>query len=210
MDILELLKKYGVELSEEQEKEFEKEFRKTYKSEGEKNKAVEKVEKERDAWKERAETAESALEGFEGKKPEEILRELKTLQATIETQKNEFESKLAERDLDDAIARELEGYKFTSEAAKREIVADIKKSKVTVKEGKVLGLSDMMAQYKEKDPGAFVDEEKEELEAGKARSIGKLNNPAPAKMTKEQISQIRNRSERQKAIMENMDLFTGQ
>ncbi|MBQ6787546.1 MAG: phage scaffolding protein [Lachnospiraceae bacterium] len=207
MDILELLKKYGVELPEDQEKEFNKEFRKTYKSEGEVNKAVEKVEKDRDAWKERAETAETALTGFEGKKPEEILAEMKTLRTTLETTKSHYENRLAERDLDDAIARGLEEYKFTSEAAKREIVADIKKSKATVKEGKILGLSDMMAIYKEKDPGAFVDEQQENLEANRARAIGTLNNPAPAKMTKEQIMQIKNRTERQKAIAENMDLF---
>lgn len=207
MDILELLKKYGVELPEDQEKEFNKEFRKTYKSEGEVTKALEKVEKDRDAWKERAETAEKALTGFEGKKPEEILAELNTLKTTLETTKSDYENRLAERDLDDAIARGLEEYKFTSEAARRDIIADIKKSKATVKDGKILGLSDLMAIYKEKDPGAFVDEQQENLEANRARAISPLNNPAPAKMTKEQIGQIKSRADRQKAIAENLDLF---
>ena len=206
MDIFDLLKKYGVEIPEDQKKDFNTEFRKTYKSEGE----LTKVEKDRDAWKERAETAECALEGFDGKKPEDILQEMETLKQTLSTTKADYESKLAERDFDDAIAKHLEEYQFTSEAAKREIMADIKKTNPTVKDGKILGFADLMASYKEQDPGAFVDEQQEGLEKSKARVISSLSNPAPAKMTKEQIGQIKNRAERQKAIRDNMDLFTKQ
>lgn len=207
MDIFELCEKYGIEIPEEKKQEFNREFRKTYKSEGELAKATERVEKERDSWKERAETAEKALEGFEGKKPEEILKEMETLKTTLETAKADYESKLAERDFDDAITKHLEEYKFTSEAAKREIVADLKKTKPAMKDGKIIGFADLMASYKEQDPGAFVDEQQQQLEAGKARVITNLSNPAPVKMTREQISQIKNRADRQKAIAENIDLF---
>lgn len=59
MDIFEMLKNAGAEVPEDKRDAFNAEFRKTYKSEAEVAKKVGAAEKERDSWKERAETAES-------------------------------------------------------------------------------------------------------------------------------------------------------
>ena len=48
-------------------------------------------------------------------------------------------------------------------------MAEIREAGLKVKDGKILGLSDLLAQMKEKDASAFVDEKQEQLEAGRAK-----------------------------------------
>ena len=71
MNIIEKLKSFGVEITAEMEKAFTGDFL----SEQEVEKKLGKAEKERDGWKERAETAESTLKGFEGKDFEGITKD---------------------------------------------------------------------------------------------------------------------------------------
>ena len=71
-----------------------------------------------------------------------------------------------------------------------------------------MGLGDLVAQIRERDATAFVDEQQTRLEAGKARFTDKLsNNPGGAGTTKEEIMAIKDRAERRKAIAEHPALF---
>ena len=63
MNIIEKLKQFNVEVTPEMEKAFSGDFL----SELEVNKKLSKAENDRDSWKQRAETAEETLKGFEGK-----------------------------------------------------------------------------------------------------------------------------------------------
>lgn len=170
----------------------------------------EKLTADRDKEKERADTAEETLKKFDGVDVETMQAELATWQQKAKDAEKDYADKLAQRDFEDALKEEISGYKFTSEAAKKAIMAEIREAGLKVKDGKILGLSDLLAQMKEKDASAFVDEKQEELEAGRAKPFTGPLNPnggGAKKMTREEIFGIKDRTERQKAIAENLSEF---
>lgn len=169
MDIFEMLKDAGVEIPADKKDAFNKEFRKTYKSEGEISKVTDKLEADRDNWKQKAEAAEETLKKFDGVDLETMQAELATWKTKAENAEKDYAAQIAKRDFEDALKEEIGGYKFTSEAAKKAIMAEIREAGLKVKDGKILGLSDLLAQMKEKDASAFVDEKQEQLEAGRAK-----------------------------------------
>lgn len=129
----------------------------------------EKLTADRDKEKERADTAEETLKKFDGVDVETMQAELATWQQKAKDAEKDYADKLAQRDFEDALKEEISGYKFTSEAAKEAIMARIRAAGLKVSDGKILGLYDLLAQMKEKDASAFVDEKQEQLEAGRAK-----------------------------------------
>ena len=170
----------------------------------------EKLAADRDKEKERADTAEETLKKFDGVDVETMQAELATWQQKAKDAEKDYANKLAQRDFEDALKEEISGYKFTSEAAKEAIMARIRGAGLKVSDGKILGLSDLIAQMKEKDASAFVDEKQEQLEAGRAKPFTGPLNPnggGAKKMTREEISGIKDTAARQRAIAENFSLF---
>ena len=129
----------------------------------------EKLTADRDKEKERADTAEETLKKFDGVDVETMRNEIETWKIKAENAEKDYAAQIAQRDFEDALKEEISGYKFTSEAAKKAIMAEIREAGLKVKDGKILGLSDLLAQMKEKDASAFVDEKQEQLEAGRAK-----------------------------------------
>lgn len=167
---------------------------------------------DRDAWKGKAETAEETLKKFEGLDPEQMQTELATWKKKAEDAEKDRDQKIYERDFADALKTELDGIKFTSEAAKRSVMADIKEAGLKLKDGKILGLNDLIAQMKEKDASAFIDEEQENAQRNAAH-FGPVTAPRgqqtpPGTMTKKDIMAIKDSGERQAKIAENIGLFT--
>ena len=165
---------------------------------------------DRDTWKEKAETAETTLKGFEGVDLETMQKELADWKTKAENAENEAKKQIYDRDFADALKTELENVKFTSEAAKRDVMAQIKAAELKLKDGKILGLSDLIDQIKKADASAFVDEKQQELENNRARftTAAKPTNGATiGAMTREQIEAIPNKAERQRAIAEHISLF---
>lgn len=184
MDIFAMLKEAGVEIPADKKDAFNKEFRKTYKSEGEIKKVTEKLEQEIGDWKQKAESAEETLKSFEGIDPDKIQSEIAEWKKRAEDAEKDYADKIAQRDFEDALRTEMENYKFTSEAAKRSVMADIREAGLKLKDGKILGLSDLLGQLKEKDASAFVDEQQEKLENSKAKPFTQSLTPKPAPGTK--------------------------
>lgn len=208
--LIETLKSFGIEIPADKQADVKKALSEHYKNAAEHNKAISKLEADRDAWKEKAESAEETLKGFEGIDPEQVQTELATWKKKAEDAEKDRDAKLYERDFADALKAELEGVKFTSEAAKKSVMADIKEAGLKLKDGKILGLNDLISQMKEKDASAFVDEKQEELEAGRAKPFTGPLNPnggGAKKMTREEISGIKDTAARQRAITENFSLF---
>ncbi len=58
-----------------------------------------------------------------------------------------------------AVKEAVSGLKFSSESAKKTFVADLTEKKLTLQDGKLLGLEDFTKAYQEADPGAFVPED---------------------------------------------------
>lgn len=169
----------------------------------------EKLTADRDNWKEKAEAAEETLKKFDGVDLETMQTELATWKTKAENAEKDYAAQIAMRDFEDALKEEIGGYKFTSEAAKKAIMAEIREAGLKVKDGKILGLSDLLEQMKEKDASAFVDEKQEQLEAGRAKPFtGPLNSGGSAKkMTREEIEAIKDPAEMQQRIAENIHLF---
>ena len=117
-------------------------------------------------------------------------------------------AQLYERDFTDALKTEFEGIKFSSEAAKRAIMAEVKEAGLKLKDGKILGLNDLITQMKEKDASAFVDDEQQKAQQNQARFTQPTNKQGQGgALTKDQIMSIKDASERQAAIAANMSLF---
>ncbi len=208
-NILDICKDFGFEIPADKQAEFSKAVLENYRTIAEVEKKISKVEAERDAQKERADTAEATLKGFEGIDPAKIQQELSEWKQKAEEAEKNAKAKIYERDFSDALKTALESVKFTSEAAKRDVMAQIKAAELKLKDGKILGLSDLIEQIKKSDASAFVDEHQEQLEANKAR-FTMPQKPGTGKfggITKKDIMDIKDPSERQAAIAKNLGLF---
>lgn len=163
---------------------------------------------DRDTWKEKAEAAETTLKGFEGVDLETMQKELSDWKQKATEAEKSAQAQLYERDFADALKTEFEGIKFSSEAAKRAIMAEVKEAGLKLKDGKILGLNDLIGQMKEKDASAFIDDAQQQAQQNMARftaPLGKQN--APGTMTRKDIEAIKDPSERQSAIASNLHLF---
>lgn len=208
--LIETLKEFGVEIPADKQADIKKALSEHYKNVAEHNKAIAKLEADRDKWKSQAEAAENTLKSFDGIDPAQIQTELATWKQKAEEAEKNAQAQIYERDFADALKSEMEGYKFTSEAAKRDVMAQIKAAELKLKDGKILGLSDLIEQIRKNDESAFVDEHQEQLEANKARFTQPQKPGSGAKfgtMTKKDIMDIKDPIERQAAIAENMSLF---
>ena len=179
-----------------------------YVTKAEHEKKLGKAETDRDTWKEKAETAESTLKGFEGVDLETMQKDLADWKKKAEDAEKNAQAQLYERDFTDALKTEFEGIKFSSEAAQRAIMAEVKEAGLKLKDGKILGLNDLITQMKEKDASAFVDDEQQKAQQNQARFTQPTNKQGQGgALTKDQIMSIKDASERQAAIAANMSLF---
>ena len=201
-----ILKDFGLEIPEDRKEEFRVKFHENYKTVNDYG----KLETDRDTWKEKAETAENTLKGFEGVDLETMKRDLADWKKKAEEAEKNAQAQIYERDFSDALKTELESVKFSSEAAKRDVMSQIKAAELKLKGGKILGLSDLIEQIKKDDASAFVDEHQQQLEANKARFTQPAKPGSGAKfgsMTKKDIMDIKDPTESQAAIAENLGLF---
>jgi hypothetical protein len=77
--------------------------------------------------------------------------------ATAQEAQEAAEKQIAERDFNDALKAAMEGLEFTSAAAKRAFEADVRANCSKVKDGTIIGFSDVLASAKKEDASAFVD-----------------------------------------------------
>ena len=205
MNIIEKLKQFNVEVTTEMEKAFSGDFL----SELEVNKKLSKAENDRDSWKQRAETAEETLKGFEGKDFDTITKERDEWKKKAEDAEKEYSAKEAEREKQELLKEAFADIEFTSESAKKAIMAQISEN-VSVKNGKLIGFNDLLEDAKKNDASAFVDKEQKNLEQNKARFTTSMNNQNGnnnGTLTKKDIMAIKDPVERQQKIAENMSLF---
>lgn len=205
MNIIEKLKQFNVEVTPEMEKAFAGDFL----SELEVNKKLSKLQTENESLKERAETAEETLKGFEGKDFDTITRERDEWKKKAEDAEKEYSAKEAEREKQELLKEAMVEIEFTSESAKKAIMTQIAEG-VSVKNGKLIGFNDLLEDAKKNDASAFVNKEQQNLEQNKARFTGPMNNQNGnnnGKLTKKDIMAIKDPVERQQKIAENMSLF---
>ena len=122
-------------------------------------KRAETAEADRDQYKARAEAAEETLKGFDGVDVDQMKQTIEDYKKKAEQADAEYQQQIYERDFSDALKAELESVKFSSEAAKRSVMNDIKGAGLKLKDGKILGLNDLIGQIREKDASAFAADE---------------------------------------------------
>ena len=209
-NIIEICKEYGLEVPADKQADFTKKVAENYLTKAEHEKKIGKLETDRDTWKEKAETAETTLKGFDGVDLETMKRDLADWQKKAEEAEKNAQAQIYERDFSDALKAELESVKFSSEAAKRDVMSQIKAAELKLKDGKILGLSDLIEQIKKDDASAFVDEAQQQNEANRARFTQPAKPGSGAKFgakTKDEIASMTDKADRQRAIAENLSLY---
>lgn len=205
MNIIEKLKQFNVEVTPDMEKAFSGEFL----SEKEVEKKISKAENDRDSWKQRAETAEETLKGFEGKDLNAMQKEIDDWKEKATKAESEYNAKMAEHEKQELLKEAFAEIEFTSESAKKAIMAQISEN-VSVKNGKLIGFNDLLEDAKKNDASAFANKEQQNLEQNKARFTQPMNNQnggGVATMTRKDIEAIKDTRERQRAIAENAHLY---
>ena len=204
MNIIEKLKQFNVEITSEMEKAFSGDFL----SEKEVEKKLSKLQNENESLKERAETAEETLKGFDGKDFDTITKERDEWKKKAEDAEREYSAKEAEREKQELLKEAFAEIEFTSESAKKAIMAQISEN-VSVKNGKLIGFNDLLEDAKKNDASAFVDKAQQNLEQNKAKFTTPMNNQGGkvGTMTKDEIMAIKDRGERREAMLANKELF---
>lgn len=198
------LKKLGIEVSDEQKESLKKSMGEELYSKEEMEDKVKKASSESEQWKTRAESAEKMLEGLDGKSPEDILKERDDWKRQAEDSKKDYEAKIAEHEKNELLKEAFAEIEFTSESAKKAIMEDISKG-VSVRNGKLIGFSDLIEEAKKTDANAFVNKQNPQQAHFTKPNENNLGDDKPT--TRESILSIKDRSERQKAIAENISLF---
>lgn len=166
-NILEILKGIGIEVPKDKTDTLNEEVAKNYKTIGEHDKKVKKLETERDGYKEQLDTANETLKGFEGVDVEEMNKKLEQYKTEKKEMEEKHKQEIYKRDFADALSKAMEEVKFTSESARDSVMRKITDADLKLIDGKIIGLNDMIATIKEKDASAFVDEEQQNLENNK-------------------------------------------
>ena len=207
-NIIEILKTNGIEVPEDKVATINKAVAENYKTVSEVEKKTSKLESERDSWKDRAETAEETLKGFDGKDFDTITKERDEWKKKAEDAEKEYSAKEAEREKQELLKEAFAEIEFTSESAKKAIMAQIAEG-VSVKNGKLIGFNDLLEDAKKNDASAFVDKEQQSLEQNKAKFTTTMSNKGGkvGTMTKDEIMAIKDRGERREVMLANKELF---
>ena len=153
-NIIDICKDFSIEIPADKHADFLKAVSAEYKTIAEHGKVLEKL----DAATKRAETAEEALKGFEGIDPAKVTQQLEEANKKVREAQEAAQKQLEERDYNDALKAELDGYKFSSAAARKAVEADVRAAGLKHKDGKILGLADLIDQLKKEDASAFADD----------------------------------------------------
>lgn len=206
-NIIDICNSLGIEVPDDKREAFNKEVLENYKTVAEFEKKVSKLEADRDNWKEKAESANETLDKYKDVDAEGMKAEIEKYKKEAERLDADYKAKLEERDFNDALNAAMANYKFTSEAAKKSVMNELKGAGLQLRKGEIIGLDQVINQIKADDASAFVDEKKEQLEQGKAKFTSVMKDSGNGAMTKEEIMSIKDATERQAAIAANISLF---
>ena len=207
-NIIDICKEFGLEIPADKQSDFNKKVAENYVTKAEHDKKLNRAESDRDTWKEKAETAESTLKGFEGKDLNAMQKEIEDWKEKATKAESEYNAKIAEHEKQELLKEAFADIEFTSNAAKNAIMAQIAEG-VSVKNGKLIGFNDLLEDAKKNDASAFVNKEQQNLEQHKAKFTTPMNNNGgkPAAVTKEDIMAIKDRGERRQKMLEHKELF---
>lgn len=195
MDFMEILKKYGLEVPADKVEAFKKEFVENYKSVTElekKNTRIAALEEDKKALEERLKTANETISGFEDADIEGLKQQIADYNKKLKETEEQHKKEIEQRDFKDALTEAMKEVEFTSEYAKKSVMAEIEAAGLKLIDGKIIGLNDLLEAIKEKDKAAFVDKEQEQLEQGKAKFTKPLNVKEGTKLSTSELMKLKN------------------
>lgn len=157
-----ILTEAGIELTDEQRAAITKAVAENYKTVNEFNSKVTKLEGERDSWKDQYTGVKTSLDKFDGVDVDDLKAQIAEQKKKAEEAEKNANEKLAARDYADAVKANTAGIKFSSAAAQRDFESQLQSKNLPVNDGKLLGFTDFLAQYKADNEGAVLDESAEE------------------------------------------------
>lgn len=156
-----ILTEAGIELTDEQRAAVTKGVAENYKTVNEFTSKVKKLEGERDSWKDQYTGVKTSLDKFDGVDVDDLKAQIAEQKKKAEEAEKNANEKLAARDYADAVKANTAGIKFSSAAAQRDFESQLKSKNLPVNDGKLLGFTDFLAQYKADNEGAVLDENDE-------------------------------------------------
>lgn len=194
-DILEILKSYGLEVPSDKAEAFKKEFVENYKAVAELEKKTTKIvalEEDKKALEEQLKTANETIAGFEGADVEGLKQQIADYNQKLKDTEEQHKREIEQRDFKDALTEAMKEVEFTSEYARKSVMAEIEAAGLKLIDGKIIGLNDLLETIKEKDKAAFVDKEQEQLEQGKAKFTTPLNIKEGTKLSTSELMKLKN------------------
>ena len=156
-----ILTEAGIELTDEQRAAVTKGVAENYKTVNEFTSKVKKLEGERDSWKDQYTGVKTSLDKFDGVDVDDLKAQIAEQKKKAEEAEKNANEKLAARDYADAVKANTAGIKFSSAAAQRDFESQLQSKNLPVNDGKPLGFTDFLAQYKADNEGAVLDENDE-------------------------------------------------
>ena len=158
---------------------------------------------EKDKEKDRADTAEETLKKFEGVDVEAIKTELADWQKKAKDAEAEYNKKIADRDFNDLLKEAIAGANGLNQKAITALLdVDALKASKNQKED----IASAIKSLSEAEDSKMLFKV-EEASKPHFTSVQKSTGGSGTAMTKESIMQIKDRTERQNAIMQNKELF---
>lgn len=176
-----ILTEAGIELTDEQRAAVTKGVAENYKTVNEFTSKVTKLEGERDSWKDQYTGVKTSLDKFDGVDVDDLKAQIAEQKKKAEEAEKNANEKLAARDYADAVKANTAGIKFSSAAAQRDFESQLQSKNLPVNDGKLLGFTDFLAQYKADNEGAVLDESAEE----KAKFTDSMNSGSSTSNSKD-------------------------
>jgi len=200
-NIYEILKSFGISVSEDKKAEFDRLFNENYKTQAEVNNLKGKlanVEEERDNLQSKYDTdiaqrdvdlndlkQKLADAGTDAETLKNLQSEFDTLQTSYTNAQEDYKKALDKQAYEFAIKEKTNSLQFTSASAKKAFLNDALAKNLTMDKGNILGFDDFVSAYKEQDAGAFVDEPQDNTERPKFSSKSNKSDERKDTKTKE-------------------------
>lgn len=207
-----ILGEFGLEIPADKKEVFRVKFHENYKTVSD----YDRLKADCDGWKEKAEAAEETLKSFDGIDPKNLQEELANWKAKAQNAEKEAQNQLLQRDQRDYLKEEFDKLGIESPRIRDSLMREIMgEDGLKWKNGAFMGLSDYLSKENEKEHFYQTQEEKDAAAAQQqAAHFGPVTAPRgqqtpPGKMTRKEIGEIKDASERQAAIAQNLSLFPG-
>lgn len=92
----------------------------------------------------------------------DLQKEIDDWKNKYETETKELNDKISKREYEYVVNDLVRDIKFSSSSAKKNFIRELQEKELKLENGKLLGFDDYKKEYEEKDPGAFLIEDKKQ------------------------------------------------